>query len=74
MSERTLELKYCERCGSLGLRRKGCGEVYCESCAREMRKVYRVATDGRKVKDGAAKKPCVSVGVLEACTEMWGGR
>jgi hypothetical protein len=28
-----LELKYCERCGSLGLRRPHSAELYCESCA-----------------------------------------
>lgn len=27
-----LELKYCEYCGGLWLRRKGDGEVYCASC------------------------------------------
>ena len=30
----TLELKYCERCGALGLRRPQSSETYCESCAR----------------------------------------
>jgi hypothetical protein len=29
-----LELKYCERCGGLGLRRPHSSETYCESCAR----------------------------------------
>ena len=28
-----LELKYCERCGGLWLRRKGESQVYCESCS-----------------------------------------
>jgi len=28
------ELKYCERCGSLKLRRAGSGENYCGSCVR----------------------------------------
>lgn len=31
-----MELKYCERCGGLGLRPAGSGLSYCESCAREM--------------------------------------
>ena len=31
-----LELKYCERCGSLWLRRPGSEEVYCISCAPKM--------------------------------------
>lgn len=29
-----MELKYCERCGSLWLRECGTGEIYCESCQR----------------------------------------
>jgi len=28
-----LELKYCERCGGLWLRRSGSEDVLCESCA-----------------------------------------
>ncbi len=32
--ERTIyELKYCERCGALGLRRSQSLESYCEACA-----------------------------------------
>lgn len=36
-----LELKYCERCGTLGLRHQGSGDVYCESCEEKMAKVYK---------------------------------
>jgi hypothetical protein len=28
-----LELKYCERCGGLFLRRQGLGEIFCSGCA-----------------------------------------
>ncbi len=31
-----LELKYCERCGGLWLRRRGTQEVYCGRCAVEI--------------------------------------
>ena len=31
-----LELKYCERCGGLWLRRKGSPGPYCPQCAREL--------------------------------------
>ena len=30
--EMEVELKYCERCGGLWLRRQGAEEVYCASC------------------------------------------
>lgn len=31
-----LELKYCERCGGLWVRRLGGDEIYCPACAVEM--------------------------------------
>ncbi len=31
-----LELKYCERCGGLWLRRRGMQNVYCASCVPRM--------------------------------------
>jgi hypothetical protein len=32
----SMELKYCERCGNLWLRRRGDEEVYCENCVPRM--------------------------------------
>ena len=37
----TYELKYCERCGSLGLRRLRSSETYCESCAQILTTTFR---------------------------------
>ena len=34
MQHTTYELKYCERCGSLGLRRSQSAENYCEPCGQ----------------------------------------
>jgi ribosomal protein L37AE/L43A len=34
MERTSYELKYCERCGSLGLRRVHSGETYCEPCGQ----------------------------------------
>ena len=34
MEQGTYELKYCERCGSLGMRRAHSSDTYCESCAQ----------------------------------------
>jgi hypothetical protein len=34
MEATTFELKYCERCGTLGLRRSESTENYCEPCGR----------------------------------------
>jgi ribosomal protein L37AE/L43A len=36
-----MELKYCERCGTLGLRRGGSGQVYCNHCEQAMSQAYR---------------------------------
>jgi len=32
-----LELKYCEFCGGLWLRERGCQEVHCENCRVQLR-------------------------------------
>jgi len=34
-----LELKYCERCGGIWLRPRGVDNVYCASCAEEIRQL-----------------------------------
>lgn len=34
MEATSLELKYCERCGALKVRRTGSTDNYCERCAR----------------------------------------
>jgi len=34
-----LELKYCERCGGLWLRRKGSDRIYCLSCLPVMNEI-----------------------------------
>jgi len=36
-AEMKIELKYCERCGGLWLRRAGEPEAYCRTCAPAMR-------------------------------------
>jgi hypothetical protein len=36
-NELRLELKYCERCGGLWLRPSGGPQIYCVTCAREVR-------------------------------------
>jgi hypothetical protein len=35
-NEQRVELKYCERCGALGLRECGGGQVYCHHCLPEV--------------------------------------
>lgn len=35
------ELKYCERCGGLWLRRYDAAAVYCSPCARQMADIAR---------------------------------
>lgn len=40
-----LELKYCERCGGLWLRRRGAEEVYCPPCVPKM---LQCATSGKR--------------------------
>ncbi|HUK26419.1 MAG TPA: hypothetical protein VLV49_17705 [Terriglobales bacterium] len=42
-----LELKYCERCGGLWLRRKGHVEVFCGQCTGRVRRTPVAAKVGR---------------------------
>jgi len=36
MEDTTYQLKYCERCGSLGLRRSDSLETYCQRCGQTL--------------------------------------
>jgi Zn-finger nucleic acid-binding protein len=36
-----LELKYCERCGGLWLRPRGCEEVLCAACSAQMARLQQ---------------------------------
>ena len=36
-----LELKYCERCGSLWVRETGSGEIFCFPCVLKMQELPR---------------------------------
>jgi hypothetical protein len=60
-----LELKYCERCGTLGLRRDDSNQVYCSQCQQQMSEVYRAPSRDRRERNFSssdwAKKPCESV-------------
>jgi len=57
MDMQHLEMKYCERCGTLGLRREGSGRIYCAACAHQMAQVFLAPSELRP----EAKKPCGSV-------------
>ena len=39
--KQNLELKYCERCGGLGLRRRDSGQIYCNACEEKMALMYK---------------------------------
>ena|ERR1700761_2508682 len=57
-----LELKYCERCGTLRLRPTGSSRIYCASCEREMEKVRKAAHRNQAPGAQASeKRPCRSV-------------
>jgi uncharacterized Zn finger protein (UPF0148 family) len=47
-----MELKYCERCGTLGLRQGGSSQVYCESCEEKMDEVCK-ARPAQRAKETA---------------------
>ncbi|HJS98635.1 MAG TPA: hypothetical protein VJ756_06055 [Terriglobales bacterium] len=43
-----LELKYCEQCGGLWLRRRGSDECYCAACARFLEDIPPRPRDNRR--------------------------
>ena len=43
-----LELKYCEQCGGLWLRRQGSQECYCAACARFLEEIPPRMPDNRR--------------------------
>ena len=43
-----LELKYCEQCGGLWLRRRGSEECYCAACARFLEDIPPRPRDNRR--------------------------
>jgi hypothetical protein len=48
MEQGTYELKYCERCGSLGTRRAHSSDTYCESCAQILTHVFLPGAASRR--------------------------
>ena len=45
VNELQFELKYCERCGGLGLRPVGGAQTYCATCARAMAEMAPGSTE-----------------------------
>ncbi len=60
-----MELKYCERCGMLGLRVNDSNQVYCGQCEHEMSEVYKAPSRESRERtssyQGLRKTPCESV-------------
>jgi Zn-finger nucleic acid-binding protein len=50
VDESQFELKYCERCGGLWLRRAGAEQVYCSRCEPEMAELPAVVRKREKSK------------------------
>jgi len=77
MGYSTYELKYCERCGGLGLRRSNLGLPYCFACEEMMRRFLlrppsSPAGAGRRsrrtvrLRERAPAKPCAPVSSQES--------
>ena len=57
MEQGTYELKYCERCGSLGTRRAHSSDTYCESCAQILTHAFLPGAAGRRPRLRRAREP-----------------
>ncbi len=73
--ERELELKYCERCGCLGMRPKGGDQIYCGICAKAMARVARSRHESPPAGGGAdvIRKQCALPSAAETRRDA-GGR
>ena len=71
----TFELKYCERCGALGVRHSESSESYCEPCGRVLSEAsppsawaerLRKVQPGlfRRMRQAETARPAAAVGVL----------
>jgi DNA-directed RNA polymerase subunit RPC12/RpoP len=52
-----LELKYCERCGSLWLRLQGDSEVYCTTCRTRMAELPRPSREHTSTSNPRLPRP-----------------
>ena len=66
-------LKYCERCGTLGLRDEESDRIYCQKCEGKMAQTYLAPSDLRRG-EVVGKKPVFSVRDVEACVSAGGTR
>jgi hypothetical protein len=57
MTYSSFELKYCERCGGLGLRRNHSGLSYCRQCVQMMQKFLLTPRHTPHQPDGRVKLP-----------------
>jgi hypothetical protein len=64
MEGTTLELKYCERCGGLGVRRPGSADNYCERCARLLTRQISGLGCGKRLKSALLETPAPAAEVL----------
>jgi hypothetical protein len=57
MQNTKLELKYCERCGALRLRRLDSTDNYCESCAQVLNRQDSAVRILRRMRPSSRKRP-----------------
>jgi hypothetical protein len=55
MEQGIYELKYCERCGSLGTRHTESSETYCEACARVLTHCFLPGAGGLRLRSRKAR-------------------
>ncbi len=65
MQDVTYELKYCERCGSLGLRRSQSGETYCQPCGQILNSYSIPGDHSRRSLPRTAESPAAVPLVLD---------
>lgn len=76
MERITYELKYCERCGALGLRRSQSPDSYCESCGKILVNYSSAVETGRRSTTRALANPAAAPLTVESQTgsNLFAGR
>jgi len=74
MEQGTYELKYCERCGSLGTRRAHSSDTYCESCAQILTHSFLPGAASRRPRLRRARNQKALPLQIKGEAELAGGR
>jgi ribosomal protein L37AE/L43A len=69
-NEVRVELKYCERCGTLWMRECGSGIIYCNGCQTDVTELPMLKKKPQTVKLGMGQRPAIDDFTFDASEEQ----